>query len=63
MREKYNTTDKKDETERTLVIEGRNAVLEAVRSENPLTDCLFLTAVRTVLSGQLCGRQKNGKSF
>ena len=41
MREKYNTTDKKDETERTLVIEGRNAVLEAVRAGKPI-DRLFV---------------------
>ena len=41
MREKYNTTDKKDETERTLVIKGRNAVLEAVRAGKPI-DRLFV---------------------
>ena len=41
MQERNNATDRKEETERTLVIEGRNAVLEAMRAGKPI-DKLFV---------------------
>lgn len=41
MQEKYNETDRNEESARTLVIEGRNAVLEAIRAGKPI-DKLFI---------------------
>ncbi len=41
MQEKYNETDRNEESAHTLVIEGRNAVLEAIRAGKPI-DKLFI---------------------
>ena len=49
--------------EHTLVIEGRNAVLEAFRSGRTIDKLLYWTAVRTDLSGRSCVRQKSMEPY
>ena len=41
MQEKYNETDRNEESARTLVIEGRNAVLEAIRAGKPIDKTVY----------------------
>ena len=54
------TIEKIEETkEHTLVIEGRNAVLEAFRSEGRSISCLCWTDVRMVRYARLSGKQKS----
>ena len=54
------TIEKIEETkEHTLVIEGRNAVLEAFRSGRTSISCLCWTDVRMVRYARLSGKQKS----